>query len=124
MNDSQPVYQQIIEIIQNDIIARVYEVDELIISTTQISKLYNVNPSTAMKAISQLTDDGTIYKRPGIGMCVKRDARERLIERRRAEFFGPRMDALFMEARTLGITADEINKALAERVMKGSCEHD
>ncbi|MDR0396915.1 MAG: GntR family transcriptional regulator [Oscillospiraceae bacterium] len=115
MNESQPVYQRIIEVIENDIIARVYDADGLIISTNQIAKLYSVNPSTAMKAIAQMTEDGTIYKRPGIGMCVSRGARDRLIESRRAEFFGPALDALYSRARTLGVTVEEIAQSLRER---------
>ena len=78
MNDSQPIYIQIMEIIENDIITGVYQTDGLIISTTQISKLYSVNPTTAVKAVSKLTDAGILYKKRGIGMCVAGGRRKRL----------------------------------------------
>lgn len=115
MNDSQPVFLQIIEIIENDIITQVYHPNDLIISTTQISKLYSINPSTAVKAVSHLMEEGILYKRPGIGMCVAQGARERLIQRRREDFFGPRLKAVFAEAQTLGISVDEIIESLKER---------
>ncbi|MDR1600544.1 MAG: GntR family transcriptional regulator [Oscillospiraceae bacterium] len=118
MNEGQPVYQRIIEIIENDVIARVYGEDDLIASTNQIARLYAVNPSTAMKAVGQLTEDGVIYKRPGIGMCVAAGARERLLERRRAVFFGATLDAVYARARTLGVSVEEIAQSLRGREAK------
>jgi len=86
----------------------VYQTDDLIISTTQIAKLYNVNPTTAVKAVSKLTDAGVLYKRRGIGMCVQSGAREVITRRRRAVFENVTVSALLAEARTLGVTADEL----------------
>lgn len=108
MNDSQPVFQQIMETIESEIITGIYKTDDLIISTTQIAKVYAVNPTTAVKAISKLTDAGILYKKRGIGMCVARGARERITERRRAVFLNRTLDALLTEAKTLGFSVDEL----------------
>ena len=115
MNDSQPVFAQIQAVIESDIINGTYKVDDLIISTTQISRVYNVNPTTAVKAISRLAEDGILYKRPGIGMCVAKGAREKLFERRKTAFLGPVTDGFLAEANTLGITGDELIKLIKER---------
>ena len=108
MNESQPVFMQIMEIIENDIVTGAYRTDDLIISTTQISRVYSVNPATAVKAISKLTDAGILYKKRGIGMCVAEGAREKITERRRDVFLNRSIDALIAEAKTLGITLDEL----------------
>ena len=108
MNDSRPVFAQIMEIIENDIITGAYKTDEMIISTTQISKVYSVNPTTAVKAISKLTDGGILYKKRGIGMCVAEGAREKITERRREAFLNVTIEAALAEAKTLGITTDEL----------------
>ena len=108
MNDSQPVFIQIMDIIENDIITGVYKTDDLIISTTQISKLYSVNPTTAVKAVSKLTDAGILYKKRGIGMCVAEGAREKITERRREIFLNVTINAVLAEAKTLGISNDEL----------------
>lgn len=108
MNTSQPFFVQIMEIIENDIITGVYQTDNLIISTTQIARLYSVNPSTAVKAVSRLNDAGIIYKKKGIGMCVAEGAREKITRRRRDVFVNHTIDALLTEARTLGISTDEL----------------
>lgn len=116
MNDSQPVYIQIQAIIENDIINGTYAVDDLIISTTQISRVYNVNPTTAVKAISRLTEDGILYKRPGIGMCVAEGARDNIIERRKNVFLGTALDEFIAEANTLNIPTDELITLIKERM--------
>ena len=108
MNDGQPVFIQIMEMIESDIITGVYQTDDLIISTTQISKVYSVNPTTAVKAISKLTDAGILYKKRGIGMCVAEGAREKITKRRKDVFLNQTIDALLAEAKTLGISLDEL----------------
>ena len=96
------------EMIESDIITGVYQPDDLIISTTQISKVYSVNPTTAVKAISKLTDAGILYKKRGIGMCVAEGAREKIAKRRKDIFLNQTIDALLAEAKTLGIPLEEL----------------
>ena len=112
MNDSQPIFQQIIETIERDIITGVYETDDLIISTTQISKIYSVNPTTAVKAVSKMTDAGILYKKRGIGMCVAEGAKEKITARRKDAFLNETIDALLSEAKTLGISIDELTEVI------------
>ena len=122
MNDSQPVFIQIMETIESDIITGVYQTDDLIISTTQISKVYSVNPTTAVKAISKLTDAGILYKKRGIGMCVAEGAREKITKRRKDVFLNQTIDALLAEAKTLGITTDELVGVIKNK--EGVNKHD
>lgn len=122
MNDSQPIFQQIIEMIESDIITGVYETDDLIISTTQISKVYSVNPTTAVRAISRMSDAGILYKKRGIGMCVAKGAREKITERRRDVFLNLTIDTLLREAKTLGISVEDLINVINEK--EGSNSYD
>ena len=115
MNDNQPVFVQIMERIESSIITGEDKTDDLIISTTQISKVYAVNPTTAVKAISKLTDNGILYKKRGIGMCVAEGAREMITKRRRDVFLNQTIDQLLSEAKTLGITLDELVSVIREK---------
>ena len=108
MDDSRPIFMQIMETIESDIITGAYQTDELIISTTQISKVYSVNPTTAVKAISKLTDAGILYKKRGIGMCVAEGAREKITERRKDIFLNNTLGDILSEAKKLGISLDEL----------------
>jgi DNA-binding transcriptional regulator YhcF (GntR family) len=106
------------DVIESDIITGVYKTDDLIISTTQIAKVYSVNPATAIKAISKLTDAGIVYKKRGIGMCVAEGARENIYARRKARFFTETLDAVLTEAKTLGISTNEIVQIVKEKGAK------
>jgi GntR family transcriptional regulator len=121
LNDGRPIFQQIMETIESDIITGVYKTDDLIISTTQISKVYGVNPTTAVKAISKLTDAGILYKKRGIGMCVAQGARAKIAKRRRDIFVNQTIDELLDEAKTLGVSEDEL---IAIIKSKGVEKHD
>ncbi|MDR2547803.1 MAG: GntR family transcriptional regulator [Lachnospiraceae bacterium] len=122
MNDSLPVFQQIIELIENDIITGVYQTDDLIISTTQIAKIYSVNPTTAVKAISKMADAGIIYKKRGIGMCVAKGAQENIKARRKRIFIHKSINTLMKEATMLGISTDELISIIKEK--EGEMNHD
>ena len=115
MNDSQPIFQQIMERIESDIVTGAYQPDDLIISTTQIAKVYAVNHTTAVKAVSKLTDAGILYKRRGIGMCVAHGARETIAARRRGIFLNQTIAAVLAEAETLGISLEELVTELTTR---------
>jgi len=122
LNNSQPIFIQIMEIIESDIITGVYQTDDLIISTTQISKVYSVNPTTAVKAISKLTDAGILYKKRGIGMCVAEGARDKISARRRDVFINQTIEELITEAKTLGMSTDELIRVIRKR--EGASDHD
>ena len=123
MNDSQPIFQQIIEMIESDIITGVYRTDDLIISTTQISKVFSVNPTTAVRAISKMTDAGILYKKRGIGMCVADGAQEKITMRRRDVFLNQTIDTLIKEAKTLGISMNELVNVIKNKEV-GANSHD
>ena len=122
MNDNQPIFQQIIERIESDIITGAYKTGDLIISTTQISKVYSVNPTTAVRAITKMADAGILYKKRGIGMCVAEGAREKITARRKDAFLNKSIGALLSEAKTLGISVDELIGVIKSK--KGEECHD
>lgn len=108
MNSDKPIFIQIMEMIENDILSCTYKTDDIIISTTQISKLLSVNPTTAVKAISILTDEGILYKKRGIGMCVSSGAREQILNQRKKTFLGEIVPGILEEAKKLEIFEDEL----------------
>jgi DNA-binding transcriptional regulator YhcF (GntR family) len=118
MDDSQPIFMQIMERIENDILTGTYQADDLIISTTQISKLYSVNPTTAVKAVSKLADEGILYKKRGIGMCVAQGALEQIVKRRKSIFLTETIDNVLDEAKNLGISTEELINLMKERVQR------
>ena len=115
MNE-QPVFMQIMETIEADIMTGVYRSDDMIISTTQIAKLYSVNPNTAVKAVARLADAGVLYKRRGIGMCVAPGAKQQIVARRREVFLDQTLRGVVAEARALGMTSNELFDAIKAEI--------
>jgi len=114
--NEQPVFMQIMETIEADIMTGVYQSDDMIISTTQIAKLYSVNPNTAVKAVARLADAGVLYKRRGIGMCVAPGARQQIMARRRDVFIDETLREVVAEARVLGMTSNELFDAIKAEI--------
>ena len=117
MDESRPIFIQIAEQVENDIIDGVLKEDEQIPSTNEFAAFYRINPATALRGVSRLVDDGIVAKRRGIGMFVTQGARARLIERRKADFAAEYLRPLIIEAEKLGIDIDELAGLLrAERI--------
>lgn len=124
MNDDKPIYQQIISIIEDDILNGTYQADAIIISTTQIAKIYSVNPTTAVKAISVLTERGILYKQRGIGMAVTKGALEMIREKRRELFFNQQIQEFISSADKLGITREQLAAMILNENSEGGKPND
>ena len=113
MDDSRPIFIQIAEQLENDIIDGTLPEGSQIPSINEFASFLRVNPATALKGVSRLVDDGFVEKRRGIGMFVTAGARERLVVRRRAEFSAQYLTPLLIEAEKLGIDIDDLADMLA-----------
>ena len=77
-NSLTPLFIQIAEWIEGEILSGNIEEGENIPSTNQFASVYGINPATARKGFDLLTDEGIIYKKRGIGMFVSDGAREKI----------------------------------------------
>ncbi|ASL62596.1 GntR family transcriptional regulator [Bacillus cereus] len=109
MRTEKPVFAQVAEMIENDILSGTYNPDDLIISTTQISKLLSVNPTTSVKAVKILADKGVLYKKRGIGMAVTNEAKQIILDERKKEL----LDTI-RQSMKIGISREEIIKLVME----------
>lgn len=108
LDDSRPIFLQIAERIENDIIEGRLAEEEQVPSTHQFVAFYQINPATAAKGVNLLVERGILYKRRGLGMYVAEGARARLIEERREQFFTQYVVPLQREAKKLGITTEQL----------------
>jgi DNA-binding transcriptional regulator YhcF (GntR family) len=110
-----PIYLQIADQIRTDVLRGALGEEEQVMSTTQYATAYRINPATAAKAFAELVDEGTLYKRRGVGMFVAAGARERLLVQGRERFFAEVVDPVAAEARVLGIPMDDVVARLRAR---------
>lgn len=115
IDESRPIFVQIAERIENDIIEGVLPEETQVPSTNQFMAFYQINPATAAKGVNLLVDQGILYKKRGIGMFVAEGARAKLMEKRREQFFEQYIVTMLHEAEKLGITME----MLTEMIQKG-----
>jgi len=116
VDDSRPIFLQIAEQIENDIIDGTTPEETQVPSTNEFAAFYRINPATAGKGVNLLVDEGILYKKRGIGMFVANGARDTLVAKRRDHFATEFVQPLLAEAEKLGITTQQ----LAEMIMKGT----
>ncbi|WP_456273541.1 GntR family transcriptional regulator [Bacillus sp. AK031] len=107
-DDNRPIFIQIKERIEDQIVNDQLTEHDQIPSTTQLVKFYKINHLTIAKGINLLVDAGIIYKKRGVGMFVAEGAKAMLLEQRREGFVDQYMLPLIQEAEKLGISEGEI----------------
>jgi DNA-binding transcriptional regulator YhcF (GntR family) len=70
--------------------------------------MLEVNTNTAVKTYELLAREGIIYNKRGLGYYVHPDARQQILERRRAEFRSQSLPELFRQMRLLEISMEDI----------------
>lgn len=108
LTQEKSIYIQIKEMIENDILRNILLEEERVPSTNELAKLYAINPATAAKGVNLLVDDGILYKKRGIGMFVATGAKQKIMEKRKENFYDDYIKSLLAEAASLGITKQEL----------------
>ena len=108
LNDQSLIYLQIAQMLEDDILRKVYREEEQVPSTTELSRVYHINPATAAQGVNLLVSEGILYKKRGIGMFVAKGAEEAVKAKRRAAFYRDFVKPLVREGRSLEVTGEEL----------------
>lgn len=108
LDSSKPIFIQIREMIEDQIVNKQLKEEEQAPSTNQLVSFYKINHATVSKGINQLVEEGILYKKRGIGMFVATGAREKLLKKRRKAFVDEYVLPLIDEATKLEIPVDEV----------------
>ncbi|MBH0158124.1 GntR family transcriptional regulator [Fictibacillus sp. 5RED26] len=104
----KPIYVQISEWLENEILNESISADEKIYSQYQLAEMFNVNPATAGKGINLLADDNVLYKKRGLGMFVAADARKIILGKRKSSKLHSLVTELTQEAIQLQVEEEEL----------------
>lgn len=113
--EGRPLFLQVAEAVEDSIVSGALAEEERAPSTNELVAFYRINPATAAKGIGLLVDKGVLYKQRGIGMFVATGARVALLAERRAALTQRYVDPLLAEARTLGLTAQDVEALVRAR---------
>ena len=103
IDEGKPIFQQIAEQIENEIIAGSLPEESQVPSTNEFAAFHRINPATAGKGVGLLVDEGILYKKRGIGMFVASGARDRLLAKRRESFRTDFVLPLIAEAKRIDL---------------------
>mgnify|MGYP000892950759 CR=1 FL=1 len=117
-DSSTPIYVQLAQWLEDEILTGALPPNERIYSQYQLAELFNINPATAAKGLNLLADDGLVYKRRGLGMFVASDARARIQQKRRTVTLHQLLEQLAAEARRLDISDAELLRLLQQTLQK------
>ncbi|WP_068784042.1 GntR family transcriptional regulator [Paenibacillus phocaensis] len=113
-DDKKPIFLQIKELIEDQIVNDQLKEHEQIPSTTQLVQFYKINHLTIAKGINLLVDAGILYKKRGVGMFVAEQAKEMLLTQRRERFLDEYVLPMMREAAKLGIHEDEMKQLITK----------
>lgn len=107
-NDLIPIYVQIADAIEDDILSGILKPGDSCYSQVVIAKELGINPATAGKGIRILVDRGLLDKSRGQAMVVRDDAIELIKKRKREEIMIEMVASLTAEAKKLDMGQDEL----------------
>ena len=115
-DDGGPIFAQIAAELANQIADGTVGEGERVASSNELAVFYRVNPATAARSLTALSDEGLVEKRRGVGMFVAEGARERLVQARRRRFADRYIRPMVVEATRLGVGADELLGLIREEL--------
>ena len=110
----RPIFLQLSEYIEADILSGVFAEESPLPSTTELSVELKLNPATTLKGVNILVDQGLVEKKRGIGMFVVKGAREIILKKQRNAFNEEYLLPLISIAKNLGIERDDLIKSIME----------
>ena len=118
-NSQIPIYMQIAEWLENEILADRLVADGKVYSQYQLAEMFNINPATAGKGLTILLENDILYKKRGLGMFVVEGAKSKILATRRTHTLTQLVEELVQEARRLAVSDEELIDLIKKVQQKG-----
>ena len=116
LENDRPIYLQLMERIQQDIIKGVYQPGGKITSVRELALEAAVNPNTMQKALSELERSGLVYSQRTSGRFITED--KKLLSHMKSELAKTHIHDFFTSMRQLGFCDEEILELVTEAIKK------
>lgn len=107
-NSNLPIFQQIAQRVASSILTGEYLPESRLPSVREYAAQVQVNPNTVMRSYEQLSADGIIYNRRGIGYFVCPDAVKLILDMRRESVLSTQLPEWFAQLQLLGVTPTDL----------------
>jgi len=114
-NSMIPIYVQIADGIEDDILTGRIEEGGTCYSQVTLAKELRVNPATAAKGINLLVNRGILIKHRGQAMTVSENAIEMITKRKRHEEIDLVVDNLIKLGKKLSLSKDELIEIITRK---------
>lgn len=115
LDNDRPIYLQLMEKIQQDIIAGVYHPGDRLPSVRELAMDAAVNPNTMQKALSELERNGLVYSKRTSGRFITED--KTMLQQLKDTTATEHIREFFEKMRQLGFENDE-TLALIQKILK------
>lgn len=111
MDNVRPIYLQLMERIQRDIVTGIYHPGDKIPAVRELATLAAVNPNTMQKAFTELEKLGLVYTKRTSGRFITEDLE--LLNTMKQELARTHMDLFLESMKQLGFDDTEAKQLLA-----------
>lgn len=120
LDSGRPIYAQIVERVQLDIITGHYQPGEKLPSVRDLASEAAVNPNTMQKALSELEQSGLLYTQRTSGRFITEDTT--LIQRIKSRLATMEVKEFIRKMRQLGLGDDEILRLIQSIIKEENIE--
>lgn len=113
-NDTKPIYIQISEWLENEILAGTFQVDDKVHSQYSLAEMFTINPATAAKGLNILADGNVLYNKRGLGKFVSADAKMIIKDKRKNQTLKKLIEDVVAEAERLEVSEKELTEILKQ----------
>lgn len=113
-NSDTPIFHQIAENIKSEIATGTIRSHDKIYSTNELASILKINPSTALKGINLLIEDGILYKKRGLGMFVSEEAYIKIIDEKKTILKQELVYKIVVEAKKIGVDLETLQNYIEE----------
>ncbi|HLQ71903.1 MAG TPA: GntR family transcriptional regulator [Bacillota bacterium] len=108
MDNSKPIYIQVSEWLENEILAGTFQVDDKVHSQYTLAEMFTINPATAAKGLNILADEDILYNKRGLGKFVSKNAKTIIKDKRKNQTLKKLLEDVVTEAERLDVTETEL----------------
>lgn len=114
LDNERPIYLQLMECIQQDIVSGVYKPGDKIPSVRDLALDAAVNPNTMQKALSELERSGLVYSQRTSGRFITEDTE--MLKNLKRDLAAEHIRNFFQKMRQLGFSDEETLKIIQETI--------
>lgn len=114
--NDKPIYIQIAEWLETEILNGNFKQDDKVYSQYQLADMFTINPATAAKGLTLLTDENILYGKRGLGKFVTQEAKAIIVDKRKNYKLKGLLEEIALEADRLHVTDEEIMAMLKKAI--------